>query len=181
MRKKLLLIGIILLLIGSSLLLLPEQTIIDYLKKLDLATVNYSKNVIEYSLVNITNTSYHLSFQAYKNSIVGGNYTVISGNPLSLVCFDKKGFDTFNKTGKASPLFFIPASKNGTFNYEVNEDGIYYIVLLSEKDKFAYVMLSVYLLEKVYSLPETFYPIAFVIALIGVGFVYFSIKSKKRK
>lgn len=181
MRKKLFLIGIILFLLGSLLLLLPESIIIGYLKEFDLANVDYSKNVIEYSLVNITSTSYHLAFQANKNSVVGGNYTVISGNPLSLVCFDSKGFDAFNRTGKGSPLFFIPASKNGTFTYEVNEDGTYYLVLLSEKDKFAYVMLSVYLLEKIYSLPETFYPIAFVIALIGAGFIYFSIRSKKRK
>ncbi len=181
MRKKLLLIGIILFIMGSSLLLLPESVMVEYLKKLDLANLSYSKNVVEYSLVNITGTSYHLAFQADKNSIVGGNYTVISGAPISLVCFDRKGFELFNKIGRSSPLFFIPESKNGTFTYEVNENGTYYIVLLSEKDKFAYVMLSVYLLEKVYSLPETFHPIAFVIALIGVGFIYFSIRSKKRK
>lgn len=181
MRKKLFLIGIILFLVGSSLLILPESLMIDYLERLNLAKVDYSKNVIESSLVNITGISYHLSFQAGKDSIVGGNYTVISGNPLSLVCFDEKGFSDLSKTGKGAPLFFIPASKNGTFTYEVKADGIYYIVLLSEKDNFAYVMLSVYLLERMYSLPETFYPIAFATALIGVGFIYYSIKSKKKR
>lgn len=179
MRKKLLLIGIILFLIGSSLLLLPESMMLEYLKKLDLANVSYSRNVIKYSLINITRVSYHLAFQADKNSIVGGNYTVISGAPVSLVCFNRTEFELFNKTGEGKFLFL---STNGTFTHEFSENGTYYIVvLLSEKDKFAYVMLSVYLLEKVYSLPETFYPIAFAIALIGVGFIYFSIKSKKRK
>ncbi|MGB9727047.1 MAG: hypothetical protein ACPLZF_01445 [Nitrososphaeria archaeon] len=181
MRKKLFLIGIILFLVGSSLLILPESLMIDYLQKLNLAGTSYSKNVIEYSLVNITGTSYHLSFQANKNSIVSGNFTVISGNPISLVCFDEKGFSSLSKTGKGTPLFFIPASKNGTFAYEVRENGTYYIVLLSEKDNFAYAMLSVYLLERVYSLPENFYPISFAIALVGVGSIYFSIRSKKRK
>jgi len=180
MRKKLFLIGIILFLIGSSLLIWPETLMIDYLQKLNLASINYSKNVIEYSLVNITGTSYHLSFQANENSIIGGNYTVISGNPISLVCFDEEGFNSLSKTGKGTPLFFINASKNGTFTYEVKKNGTYYIVLLSEKDNFAYAILSLYLLEKTYSLPETFYPISFAIALIGVGFIYFSIRSKKK-
>jgi hypothetical protein len=180
MRKKLLLIGIILFLVGSSLLILPEPLMIDYLQRLNLASINYSKNVVEYSLVNVTGTSYHLSFQANENSIVGGNYTVIAGNPISLVCFDEEGFSSLSKTGKGTPLFFTPASKNGTFTYEVKRNGTYYIVLLSEKDNFAYAMLSLYLLEKTYSLPETFYPISFTIALIGVGFIYFSLRSKKK-
>ena len=180
MRKKLFLIGIILFLVGSSLLILPETLMITYLQRLNLASTTYSKNVVEYSLVNITGTSYHLSFQANKNSIVGGNYTVISGNPISLVCFDEEGFSSLSKTGKGAPLFFTNASKNVTFTYEVKENGTYYIVLLTEKDNFAYAMLSLYLLEKTYSLPETFYPISFAIALIGVGFIYFSMKSKKK-
>jgi len=184
MRKRLFLVGMVLLLLGLTLLILPQTLLIGFLREINLAGVSYSRHdVIEPSIVEVTGTSYNISFPAYRSLVLSGNYTIISGEPVTLVCFDDRGFANWSRSGLGKPLFFTSPSNNGTFSYEVKENGTYHVVLLKPGKENTIMLLSVYLLEKTYVLPEYFTLAAFTLAIIGLGITYYSTRSafKERK
>lgn len=169
--RKLLTLGLILLLIGGILVLIPSQFFNQFADVVGLSqtTYNYTALVPPGKLYTIPDppSSLNLPFNIHKGLSVVGNFTVVTGSTISVLGFDSNEFKGWSLNGSAVPLFI---AKNYTFSYKFDQDDIYHFVFIkSETGKATIMLLSLDLVQEKHG-PSIF---AFIIGpiLIIVGFI----------
>ena len=169
--RKLLTLGLILLLIGGILVLIPSQFFNQFADVVGLSQTTYNSTALvppgSVYNINITTSSLDLPFNIHKGFGVVGNFTVVTGSTISVLGFDSNEFKSWSLNSRGVPLFY---SKNNTFSYKFDQDDIYHFIFIkSETSKATIMLLSLDLVQEKHG-PSIF---AFIIGpiLIIVGFI----------
>lgn len=170
--RKLLTLGLILLLIGGILVLIPSQYFNQFADVVGLSQTTYNSSALipPGSVYNINTSSLNLQFNIHKGLSVVGNFTVVNGS-IIVLGFDSNEFKSWSLNGNGVAFFYTKEmSSNGTFSYKFDKDDIYHFVFIrSETGKATIMLLSLDLVEEKHG-PSIF---ALIIGplLIAVGFI----------
>ncbi|MGQ9781424.1 MAG: hypothetical protein ACUVQ8_04115 [Nitrososphaeria archaeon] len=148
--KWLLTAGIILLILGGALVLLPSDIFNQLADSVGMSTTTYnSTSLVHRQLVQIPPSNYNFSLSLRKGLTLTGNFTVITGGAVSILGFDRAGYSQWSSTSSGVPVFYTyPPSENGTFYYKVEKDDVYYVVLVSKEHDKSIVLTSIILMEE---------------------------------
>jgi len=142
--------GLVLLILGATLVLLPPNIFNQLMDSVGMSVTTYnSTNLIHRQLVEVPPNNYNFSFPLKSGLTLTGNFSVITGSAVSVLGFDKTEYTHWSSTSSGAPLFFTyPPSENGTFHYEVEKEGEYYIVFVSKTGERSIVLASITLVKE---------------------------------
>lgn len=171
-------IGIILLVSGLTLSILPTATFNQIASSVGLTTtILRSTGLVPPTPIKVPVSNYsYVSFALRENTIVTGNYTVLLGEKVSIIGFNKTGFEHWVlDQPNASLLFYTSPSMNGTFSYRIEQNNTYYFVFINSGEIRSTVIFSMNEVEEIQqasadatSIVQGIIVIGLVLALLGI-------------
>ncbi|MGD0329078.1 MAG: hypothetical protein ABSB40_01375 [Nitrososphaeria archaeon] len=173
--RRFLIFGLILLLIGGILVLMPSQYFNQFADVVGLSQTTYNSTALvpPGKLYTIPDppSSLNLTFNIQKGFSVVGNFTVVTGSTIIVLGFNSNEFKSWSLNGSGVALFYTKEmSSNGTFSYTFDKNDTYHFVFRKSGTGQATIMLlSLDLVEEEHG-PST-YALILGPLLIIVGFI----------
>ncbi|MEM3404411.1 MAG: hypothetical protein QXJ17_07750 [Nitrososphaeria archaeon] len=149
MKRPILIIGLVVLVIGLVLVLMPSGMFNSLMEMTGLTIKTYNTtSLIETKVITVPRSNYNISFITSKDMVVVGNYTVVTEGKVSVFCFDKEGYNLWSHNKPVTPLFYTKPSENNSFSHKTSKHDTYYLVLVSSSGADSKVIISVDLVEE---------------------------------
>jgi hypothetical protein len=149
-------IGVILLVSGLTLGILPSATFNQITSSVGLSTTilrSTTLTPLTISVIDAQNFSY-ISFKLYERTGIVGNYSVLTGDKAIIIGLNETSFQLWNNiwmkgTSGVSPLFYSGPAMNGTFSYNIERNSTYYFVFYNPGEKPLTIIFSLNLVEEI--------------------------------
>ena len=88
-----------------------------------------------------------VAIPSQRNTTLLGNFTVLSGGSASIIMFNEASFTKWSMNQGAEVLFFTQPLRNGTFSFQSQQTGTYYVVVNNADTQRMTLVLSIRLSE----------------------------------
>ena len=174
-------IGIILLVSGLTLGILPAATFNQITSSVGLTTTTLHSTVLARRIIPIIETRNfsYVSFPLREGTDVVGTYNA-TGDKVIVMGLNETTFTLWNNnrtkgTSSVSPLFYSGPAMNGTFSYSIEHNGTYYFVFYNPGEKSLTIIFSLNLVEKIQQpsadaelMVQGMVVVGLILALLGV-------------